>query len=312
MLTHLSCFTGIGGIDLAAEWAGFRTVGQIEYADYPYRVLCKQWPDVPKWRDIKDVCGNDIISKCGPITLLSGGFPCQPHSFAGKRKGSVDERDLWPEFKRIICEVKPKWFLGENVKGLLSTENGRFFAGILRDLAEMGYNVGWGSWEAARVGAPHRRERVFIVAYSNNRHRESEQAVCTGRDTAINGCENGAYTDHSRLFHRQAEKQPTETREQTFSEFESGCQAVADSNCFNVQGQFSGIFDQERRPEQRERQARSCCDGFRWWSVEPGLGRVADGISYRVDRLKCLGNAVVPQQVYPLLLEIAETELKTR
>lgn len=283
-MNHFSLFTGIGGIDLAAEWAGFNSVGQVELAEYPYQILMKHWPDVPKFRNVKDVNRNSIrAAGIEHIDLVSAGFPCQPHSLAGKRKGSCDERDLWPEVARVLREVKPEWFLGENVKGLLSSENGRFFGTVLRDLAEMGYSVGWGSWEAARVGAPHRRERVFIVAYSNNRHRESEQAVCTGGDAAINGSEDVAYTDHSRLFHRQTEKQPTETREQTLSEFESGCQAVADSNCFNVQGQFSGIFDQERRPEQRERQARSCCDGFRWWSVEPGIFGVDDGIPDKLD-----------------------------
>lgn len=281
MLTHFSCFSGIGGIDLAAEWAGFQTVGQVEFADYPYRVLCKHWPDVPKWRDIKDVNGTEIRSVCGDVTILSGGFPCQPHSFAGKRKGSSDERNLWPELRRIIGELKPRWFLGENVPGLLSSDSGRFFSGILRELAEMGYNVGWCSYEAARVGAPHRRERVFIVAYSNS----------------------------SGLLHGQTEEHSAKAREHALGELKPGCENVAYSDSNNVQREFSGISHQEGRKEQIKRPFGSCSDGFRWWSVEPGLGRVAHGIPSRVDRLKCLGNAVVPQQVYPILQEIANIEL---
>lgn len=168
-LTHFSLFTGIGGIDLAAEWAGFRTVGQCEYADYPTKVLEKHWPDVPRWRDIRSVKAEDIQNRgIGEITVLSGGFPCQPHSLAEPRLASDDERDLWDEFARIIREIKPKWVLGENVPGLLSSENGRFFGRILRDLAGMGYYAGWCCYPASWVGAVHRRERVFIVANSDS------------------------------------------------------------------------------------------------------------------------------------------------
>ena len=280
MLTHFSCFSGIGGIDLAAEWAGFETVGQVEYADYQYQVLCKHWPDVPKWRDIRDVNGDEIRSVCGDVTILSGGFPCQPHSFAGKRKGSGDERNLWPELRRIICELKPGWFLGENVPGLLSSDSGRFFAGILRELAEMGYTVGWCSYEAARVGAPHRRNRVFIVAHSND----------------------------SRLLHRQAQELTAEGREHAFSKLKSGRQDVAYSYCNNEQREFSELTNPEGWQKPNKRPFGSCSNGFEWWSVEPGLGRVAPRIPGGVDRLKCLGNAVVPQQVYPILAEIARIE----
>lgn len=167
-LTHLSLFTGIGGIDLAAEWAGFETVGQCEFAEYPTKVLEKHWPDVPRWKDVRELTAKSIREKgIGKVTLLSGGFPCQPHSLAGERKASGDERDLWPEFRRIIGEVNPRWVLGENVRGLLTSEDGRFFRGILRDFADMGFNVGWCTYPAAWVGAIHRRERIFIVAHSN-------------------------------------------------------------------------------------------------------------------------------------------------
>jgi DNA (cytosine-5)-methyltransferase 1 len=127
-MTHFSLFTGIGGIDLAAEWAGFTTVGQCEFADYPTKVLKNHWPTVPRWRDVTDV-HKDGLAAAGieKIALLSGGFPCQPHSLAGKRLTSGDQRDLWGEFARIIREIRPRWVLAENVPGLLSSENGRFF-----------------------------------------------------------------------------------------------------------------------------------------------------------------------------------------
>jgi hypothetical protein len=140
MLTHLSLFSGIGGLDLAAEWAGFTTVGQCEWADYPTKVLEKHWPDVERWRDIHDLSADEFYRRTGrkEVTVLSGGFPCQPHSLSGKREASNDERDLWPEYMRIVREVNPRWVVGENVRGLLSSENGQFFGRVLRDLAEWG------------------------------------------------------------------------------------------------------------------------------------------------------------------------------
>lgn len=140
--THLSLFSGIGGLDLAAEAAGFVTVGQIEYADFPRKVLEKNFPDVERWRDVRQFTVDDFRQRTGysTVDILSGGFPCQPHSLAGKRLASRDERDLWGEMRRIICELRPRWVVAENVLGLLSSEHGRFFAGVLRDLSDLGYN----------------------------------------------------------------------------------------------------------------------------------------------------------------------------
>ena len=152
-LTHLSLFSGIGGLDLSAEAAGFVTVGQIEYADFPRKVLEKNFPDVERWRDVRQFTVDDFRQRTGysTVDILSGGFPCQPHSLAGKRLASRDERDLWGEMRRIICELRPKWVVAENVLGLLSSEHGRFFAGVLRDLSDLGYTVGWCVLSAAAV-----------------------------------------------------------------------------------------------------------------------------------------------------------------
>lgn len=270
-LTHFSLFSGIGGLDLAAEWAGFQTVGQVEYANYPFRVLRRRFGRVPRWRDIRDVTGEAIIERCGVPTVISGGFPCQPHSLAGKRLASCDERDLWGELARVVREVRPRWVVGENVAGLRSSESGRFFGRVLRDLAEMGYTVGWGSWEAADAGAPHHRERVFIVAHSAGAGCETFGAWCVG----------------------QGQNGPAGARR--------GHLADAPVERF-----------QERDPSScsRETRLRAWCSDPRGdlWLAEPPVGRVADGVPSRVDRLKCLGNAVVPQQAYPIFAAIAAIE----
>lgn len=149
-LTHLSLFSGIGGLDLAAEWAGFRTVGQCEWADYPRAVLEKHWPGLPRWRDIRTLTGDDFFAKTGlrTVTVLSGGFPCQPFSTAGKRRGKDDDRYLWPEMLRVISEIRPAWVVGENVAGLMRIA----LDDILSELQDAGYEARAYSSEARDVG----------------------------------------------------------------------------------------------------------------------------------------------------------------
>lgn len=164
-LTHLSLFSGIGGLDLAAERAGFRTVGQCEFADYPYQVLCRHWPDVPKWRDICTLSGGDFCDRTGlrTVDVLSGGFPCQPFSVAGKRRGTEDDRYLWPEMLRVIKELRPAWVVGENVAGIINMALDQ----VLSDLEAQGYETRTFVIPACGVDAPHRRDRVAIISYNN-------------------------------------------------------------------------------------------------------------------------------------------------
>lgn len=260
-LTHLSLFSGIGGLDLAAEWAGFRTVGQCEWADYPTKVLEKHWPKVPKWRDIRTLTKEDFYVRTGlrTVDIISGGFPCQPHSLAGKRAASGDERNLWPEMRRVIGEIVPRWVVGENVRGLLSSENGRFFRRILRDFAFMGYDVGWFVTSAAAVGAIHRRERVAIIAYA---HSEPVDGIRLHNGKPLSWEENCSET----------ERQPA------FTVFE---QLRSDQRCFYTRDDKS---------------------------VKPLITRNDDGFSSAMDRNRCLGNAVVPQQFYPVFRAIYQIE----
>lgn len=168
MLRMVSLFAGIGGFDLAAEAAGgIEIVGQVEIADYPTRVLERHWPDVPRIRDIHDYHGHEF----GRVDLLTGGYPCQPFSLAGRRDGEADPRHLWPQVLRAIRVLRPNYSLLENVPGHLS----RGFGTVLGDLAEIGHGAEWDCVPARSVGAPHSgygRERIWIVAYPDSGGRD--------------------------------------------------------------------------------------------------------------------------------------------
>ena len=250
-MTHLSLFTGIGGLDLAAEMAGFETVGQCEWADYPTKVLEKHWPGVPRWRDIRTLTGDSFYERTGlrTVDVISGGFPCQPFSVAGKRRGSDDDRYLWPEMLRVIQEIRPAWVVGENVAGIVNMA----LDTVLSDLESIGYSCQTLIIPACSAEAPHRRDRVCIVG---NREQQG--------DLLYSNAESGKYP--------------------------------------NVRESKTGIQEQSG-PCGSSPRGRG---GGGWWPTEPNVGRVANGVPFRVDRLKCLGNAVVPQQFYPIFKAIAE------
>lgn len=294
-MKHLSLFSGIGGLDLAAEWAGFETVAFVERDPYCQRVLAKRWPGVPIIDDVRQVAdtagaGSGGVSGGGqsrqprtwgdgaPIRLVSGGFPCQPHSVAGKRKASADDRDLWPEFARVIREIRPRWVVAENVPGLLHSESGRFFGAILGDLADMGYSAGWGVWGAADVGALHQRDRVFIVGY----------AASFGLDAA----------PATRPGEHQGQRSSAAGR----SSIPAPSLAYADEPGSQGHGRL-----RERAHQWLTWEGHRPLEGI--WESEPPVDRVASGVPARVDRLRALGNAVVPQQAYPLFKAIAEIEM---
>ncbi len=169
----LSLFAGIGGFDLGLAWAGgFETVAFCEIEPFARRVLAEHWPNVRCYEDVRELTAARLAADGIVVDAIVGGFPCQPHSIAGKREASEDERDLWPHFARLIREIRPRWVVAENVPGLRSSESGRFFGDVLRDLAEARYDCEWRSISAADVGAFHERERVWIVGYP---HRPGRQ-----------------------------------------------------------------------------------------------------------------------------------------
>lgn len=278
-LTHLSLFSGIGGLDLAAEWAGFTTVGQCELSDYPTAVLEKHWPDVPRWRDIRTLTKESFYEQTGlgAVDVISGGFPCQPFSVAGKQRGKKDERFLWPEMCRVIRELRPHCVVGENVPGILKIAARQ----VVEDLERAGYHVVVLQFEAAAVGAWHRRSRFFFVCIAKGRlASDAESERSEGQPSA-----------------RTAEQDEKPREMQPDAGYSDGTD-VHNTGC----GRFNRI--------NRRRESPELADG-RQWAVEPGVGRVADGLPCRVERIRALGNAVVPQQAYPIFCALAE-ELNRR
>ena len=163
-MNHASLFSGIGGFELAAEWAGWNNLFHCEWNPFGQRVLKHHFPNSISYNDITK---TDFTIHRGQIDILSGGFPCQPYSTAGKRLGKADERHLFPEMLRCIKEVKPRWVVGENVRGLVSWNEGMVFNEVCDDLEREGYEVQSFLIPAASVNAPHQRQRVWFVAYSN-------------------------------------------------------------------------------------------------------------------------------------------------
>lgn len=277
----LDLFSGIGGFSLGLERAGMRTRAFCEIDPYCRAVLRQHWPDVPVYDDVRTLTAARLVADADTdrngailqthspirqsegcnIDLICGGFPCQDISTAGKGAGITGARSgLWSEYARIVGEVRPRYVIVENVAALL----GRGIERVLGDLAALGYDAEWHCIPASAVGAPHRRDRVWIVAYP----RGAERGPLSG------ACERLAGTDG------------LPQRNQGSSGLEPGREDVADAN-------NTGRIEQWRPLPISESYYAAQCNG--WWLTEPDVGRVAHGIPARVDRLRSLGNALVPQ-----------------
>ncbi len=169
---HGSVFTGLGGFDIAAEWMGWNNVFHCEKAEFPRRILQYRYPKAKSYHDIKE---TDFTIHRGTIDALTGGFPCQPYSHAGKRLGKEDDRHLWPEMLRAVRESQPKWVVGENVRGLINWNGGMVFDEVQADLEAEGYEVLPFLLPACAVNAPHRRDRIWFIAYRNSTGLQKER-----------------------------------------------------------------------------------------------------------------------------------------
>jgi DNA (cytosine-5)-methyltransferase 1 len=266
----LDLFSGIGGFSFGLERAGMQTVAFCEVDPVCRKVLKKHWPDVPIFEDVKTLSAKDIGE---PIDIIAGGFPCQDISLAGKGAGLAGARSgLWWEFHRLIQETKPKWVIAENVSALRN----RGLDEVLRSLTEIGYDAEWHCIPASYVGAPHRRDRVWIVAYPN---------VHDGRHGRGAEPSNGqARLELRRGSQRQFESEPSQDVAHAFGQR---------LQRHTRNGKTSGQSQPYGSATKTSLRSREHTQG--WWDAEPSVGRVADGVPNRVDRIKQLGNAVVPQ-----------------
>ena len=297
----LDLFSGIGGFALAGEWVGIRTVAFCEIDPYCRRILSRHWPDVPIYEDIRELTRErmeqDGVMQDGAIDIVWGGFPCQPFSVAGKRRGKMDDRNLWPEMARIVSEVRPDWVVGENVVGITNLA----LDDILFDLESLNYTCRTFIIPACAVGAPHRRDRVFIVAYSSRQLPHGSGEAGRGRTESPNGGQNVADTIHSGIQRRseirnsQGERSRDHQHPERRSESHSRENSAAQSGMGGGIARLSDWLDRTRWP---------AAFGEEQYDWEPP--RVAGGKKNRVARLKALGNAVVPHQVAPILMAIKE------
>ncbi len=286
-MRHGSLFSGIGGFDLAAEWAGWQNVFNCEIDKFCRKVLKHYWPNAEQFEDITNA---DFTEWNGKIDVLSGGFPCQPYSTAGKRKGKDDARHLWPSMLRVIQQVRPRWVVGENVYGLVSWNGGAVFDEVCADLENNGYTVWPVVFPACGVNAPHRRDRVWFVAYAESKGSwkltPEDSGWTDGRfDDA---CEDGLTTD--------SESNGLERQCRTIGELE-GRFRFGSSGSRNMRSSSWQNF-----PSQSP-----VCSG------DDGLPSELDGIAFpkwRNESIKAYGNAIVPQVAFEIFNVINKFESK--
>lgn len=288
-LKLLSLFAGIGGFELGLERSGgFETVAQCEIEEYPRKILAKHWPEAKRYEDVRTLNATTLRRDGISVDAICGGFPCQDISTAGTGAGIEGERSgLWTEYARLIGELRPKLVFVENVAALL----GRGLDKVLGDLAALGYDAEWHCIPASAVGAPHRRDRLWIIAYTNSSFSR-RLPIGTSQAFSSSSVSNSQLANTASERCGEARKSCKRSKEWTAG----SSSALADSErhgCNEVEpSEFSG--------ENGEKTASQIIDssftrGWKGWQPEPQLGRVADGVPNRTHRLKALGNAVVPQ-----------------
>lgn len=311
-MKHASLFSGIGGFDLAAEWCGWENVFQVEWDPFCQKILKKNFPNAKRYSDIKEFDGKPFRGK---IDVISGGFPCQPFSVAGKRKGTEDDRYLWPEMLRVINEIRPTWFIAENVGGITTMAFDEVQTGmeikkgieeeevrvqmeadgvllrISEEIENIGYEVQSFIIPACAVNAPHRRDRIWIIAHSK-----------CGREEAGRGC------DRACKSRKTASDQKNKGRKgQTVSS--PGQNIVGENNGTDSNSDGNGSQGGENKEREKGKDGRKFSSGFDrfddWKNLpEPGISGGNDGIPQRMDRTKALGNAIVPQVAYEIFKSI--------
>lgn len=299
-MTELSLFSGAGGGLLGSKLLGWKTIGYVEYEEYCQKILKQRIADgildaAPIFGDIRKFISEGYADAYqGMVDIVTGGFPCQPFSVAGKGLGEADPRNMWPQTIEVIRRVKPRFAFLENVPGLMGKP---YFRTILRQIAESGYDCRWCVLGASDVGANHRRKRLWILAYSKS-WKSRQQTKWKGRENFSGGSKK------IDVANPESERKGTK---QKFSRegycIVNGSQDVAESEIRRFSERFT----------EKTIQSNVDCGSLprgknngNWWDFEPRVGRVAHGIPSRVDRLKSLGNAQVPIQMAYAFSKLSE------
>lgn len=322
-MRHASLFSGIGGFDLAAQWAGWQNILQVEIDPWCQRILAKNFPNVKRHTDIHTF---DPAPFAGAIDIISGGFPCQPYSQAGKRQGKDDPRHLWPEMFRIIRVIQPNWIVGENVRGLATWSRGLVFEEVHTNLESEGYQVQAFILPAASVNAPHERQRIWFVA-----HRPGEQMGTTGQPRK-NGCmgintdagsfdgnisvqQRGQNTASDADIERMGKtnaSNATHIRRERMGDTRRWWYGFKNSSATPPHPDYSSTArhgeDSRKTFRQSETTRAEYLDCWHQWTTEPPVCRMDDGIPHRMDRLRGLGNAIVPQIAWRIFDTINQYE----
>ena len=345
-MKHGSLFSGIGGFDLAAEWMGWENLFNCEWEEFPRKVLKHHFPNAKQYGDIKEFTA---ATYAGRIDILTGGFPCQPYSTAGKRKGKEDERHLWPEMLRIVRECSPRWIVGENVRGLVNWNGGLVFEEVCADLEACGYSVQPFILGACAVNAPHRRDRVWFVAHANERNdgrttgkdaRESKEERLRERDAIREPLKpskvqrDASDTEHNGQPSTKGgrsngtDSQRSEKGQEVPIQFKGvrepeklGSVFVPDTDGELLEHRNGERATGERTDQEKRTQPLNGARGWETFPTEPplcggddGLPKELDGITFpkwRRESIKAYGNAIVPQVALRIFEAIQEYEKRT-
>jgi len=289
-LRHGSLFSGIGGFDLAAEWAGWENVFHCEWNPFGQRVLKHYWPKAESFHDINQ---SDFSKYANRLDILTGGFPCQPFSSTGKRRGTDDPRHLWPRMLEVISTIRPRWVVGENVYGLLNWSNGMVFEQVHIDLENQGYTVQAYILPAAGVGAIHKRDRIWFVAYANGDDNTNDPT--RGLDMGWPSLGNTSNTE--KLQHPGLDHNATNANGQRFAQNKTMGKTKRN------------LFDNKLLHEHGEAFESALL------GENDGLSRELDGITFpkwREESAQAYGNAIVPQVAFQIFNAINQYEDATR
>jgi DNA (cytosine-5)-methyltransferase 1 len=330
-LKVLDLFSGIGGFSLGLESTGFfETIAFVEKDEFCQKVLNKNFNNIPIEGDIRNVKGDKYKAD-----VVTGGFPCQPFSVAGKRKGTDDDRYLWDETIRVVRECKPIWFIGENVEGLINIQEGMVLRQVQNDLEKEGFEVQCIIIPASGIGAWHQRKRIWIIGYnvsnSNARFGIGEnQEIQTRGNTSTNGSKDVSNSDSKlrrrwgaigenrankiwRFYSKKEEQTRNDIRSKTI-----GCNDIFGKqknlqHTHNERFEELNLSTEPKKSDINNREYDSTTENKTWWQTQSNLCGVPDGVSYgldknRANRIKALGNSIVPQIARELGKAIIEAE----